>query len=486
MGIPALVDVARSFPANSSEQIAAVTVLIVANRIYLYALGLTIVATAAVRGSAAGDPKELGQRLTVLTEELLVPKKPLSVAASSEPAITANEEKSKRNPKATAIEPLQPPAPTPSFVKKMVDNSGLEENLDGVDAGTQAVAIPLLVAGLLAVSVISLPFWSNLSEGLLESSGDATVGNEWISQLGAALSGVLPLLSQGWNALLLTVFTRSEFRRLGYELLGVGGEDSDASTTTVPAASIAAECLLAVAVTIYGAYYLQYWPAQNFVNSAIAILVARAIRLDSLDAVVRALALLVVYDGASVFLIPAAANAATGFAAGYGDGSIDPFGAATVSTTLVQAAASSNPAASAMGSVAMQKLSSGSFQPGLLVTKLDGDKLTGTLGLGDAVFPSILASFLKRFDEDCKLRNHNEGGDGSEKSRLFEASLGGYVMGCLACELAPTIATRGVPALVFIVPFMGLATLLAAVQAGSFEELCRYNNIDDTIESEVR
>jgi len=40
--------------------------------------------------------------------------------------------------------------------------------------------------------------------------------------------------------------------------------------------------------------------------------------------------------------------------------------------------------------------------------------------------------------------------------------------------------------LVFIVPFMGLVTFLAAVQAGSFEELRRYKNIDDTIESEVR
>ena len=471
MGIPALVNVARSFPPNSSEQFAVVTVLIVANRIYLYALALTIVATAACRG-ASGDPKELGQRLTVLTEELLVLDKPLptAIAADSDsPSFPERDTASDSSTSTTAPTPV-----APSFVKKMVGDSGLEENLDGVDAGTQALAIPALVAGLLAISVVSLPIWS---EGFLPTPNEASIDAEWVLRLQAAVSKILPFLSQVWNAILLTLFARAEFRRLGSELLGTGiGTDSAMSEesseeSSVPKTQIIAECLLAVTVTGYGAYYLQYWPAQNFVNSAIAILVARAIRLDSFNAVVSALALLALYDGASVLLIPGAANAVVDAAVSAG---------ASGTTNIVDGssmalAASSNPASSAMGSVAMQKLTSGGFQPGLLVTKLDGDKLTGTLGLGDAVFPSILASFLKRFDEDCNS-NSNSRLENDTKSRLFEASLGGYAAGCAACELVPAIATRGVPALVFIVPFMGLATLLAAVQAGSFEELRLYNN----------
>lgn len=468
MGIPALVSFCRSFPPNSAEQFAAVTLLIATNRIYLYALGLTIVATASFRGR--NDPKELGQRLTVLTEELLVLDSPLRVEAE-----TVEDSSNTASRTKTAVAPF--PAPAPSFVKKMVDDSGLEENLDGVDAKTQALVLPALVAGLLAISVVSLPFFT---EGLLGSSpaDTASLDVEWIADLQASLSKILPFLSQAWNAILLTLFARAEFRRLGAELFGISsGELSTDEMTPVPKAQIVAECLLAVAVTGYGAYYLQYWPAQNFVNYAIAVLVARAIRLDSFNAVVSALVLLALYDGASVLLIPGAANAAM-------DAAVSSVGAAASETnknmvdasSMALAVASNSVSSSAMGSVAMQKLTSGGFQPGLLVTKLDGNKITGTLGLGDAVFPSILASFLKRFDEDCNKNNS----DDNHQSRLFQASLGGYVVGCLACELVPSIATRGVPALVFIVPFMGLATVLSAVQAGRFEELRQYNNNEAT------
>jgi hypothetical protein len=519
MGIPALVSFARSFTPNSSEQFAAVTVLIVANRIYLYALGLTIVATTAVRGTFAGDRKELGQRLTLLTEELLVIDKPLTVAVEMEAGAERDETSGITQASAikNQIQIIEPPPVAPSFVKKMLDDSGLEENLDGVDSGTQALVLPVLVAGLLAISVVSLPIWSSLSEGFLDFSSpkDASLDAEWISQLKAALSNVLPFLSQSWNAILLTLFVRAEFSRLGYELFGIGGPSTSNQTesesergeitTTVPKANvqIAAECLLAVTVTGYGAYYLQYWPAQNFVNSAIAVLVARAIRLNTFNAVVGALALLAIYDGASVLLIPSAANAATEASVhlvgvnGASACTYDIDSAITMASTSTSASASasmslaaSNPASSAMGSVAMQKLTAGGFQPGLLVTKLD-NKLTGTLGLGDAVFPSILSSFLKRFDEDCNRQgdtSHGDGdgdGDNSNKSQLFEASLGGYVVGCMACEIAPTIATRGVPALVFILPLMGLATVLAAVEAGRFEELRRYNNDNEMIDSKT-
>ncbi len=480
MGIPALVSFCRSFPPNSSEQIAAVTLLIVANRVYLYALGLTIVVTVSARGLSANDPKELGQRLTVLTEELLVLEKPLRAKADFE--TTEGEAEITVFSDQTKIESTIDSTSTPSFVKKMVEDSGLEENLDGVDAKTQALVLPALVAGLLALSVVTLPIWS---EGFLSPSSQDVINSdaEWIIALQANLSKILPFLSEIWNAILLTLFTRAEFRRLGSELFGiVGGSNEEYGVTTdisedsvVPKAQIIAECLLAVAVTGYGAYYLQYWPAQNFVNSAIAILVARAIRLDSFNAVVSALALLALYDGVSVLLIPGAANAAA---------IVDGAGGATIASSSSLSLAASTPASSAMGSVAMQKLTSGGFQPGLLVTKLDGDKITGTLGLGDAVFPSILASFLKRFDEDCNTTNDaTTSFDKGNQSRLFEASLGGYVAGCLACEVVPAIATRGVPALVFIVPLMILSTVLSAVQAERFDELRQYNSNNSSNET---
>eukprot|EP00536_Pseudo-nitzschia_multiseries_P010556 jgi/Psemu1/243042/estExt_Genewise1.C_3260003 len=460
-GIPALVSNARSFPPNSPDQFAAVTLLIVSNRVYLYALALTIVGIAAVRGSSAGDSEALGQRLTALTEELLVLDRPLSVKFSAKSELLPDDDNENLEKSViaspTSISETNPP---PSFVRKMVDESGLEENLDGVDSGTQALLVPVLVAGLLAASVISLPFWS--SQELLLDSSD--IESELLQQLQSYIRSVLPFVSQLWNAALLTLFTRAELRRLGFELFGIGGMNENGTdnniTVTVSTLQIGVECLLALIITGYGAYYLQYWPACNFVNMSVAILVARAIRLDSLRTVAGALALLTLYDGASVFLIPAA-HAATTFVA--------------------DASAAS---ASAMGSVAIQKLTSTGFQPGLLVTKLDGNKLTGTLGLGDAVFPSILASFLKRFDDDQNeykpgraMVNNEEEQQQHERpqSRLFEASLLGYAAGCLACEFAPSISTGGVPALVFLLPSMGLATLLAASASGSLGKLSKYN-----------
>ena len=502
-GIPSLVSYARSFPPNSSEQFAVVTLLIVSNRIYLYALALTIVGVSAVRSATtASDPSSLGQRLTALTEELLVLDKPLRVvdgtksAATTTTTIEEEGETTETTPVTTTTAPPSSPPPPPSFIQKLVDDSGLEENLDGVDSGTQALLLPLLVSGLLAASVVSLPFWS--SDGLPTTD---VADNELLQQLQNIIKDVIPFVSQAWNAILLTLFTRSELRRLGYELFGIGSSSNapiNGSKTIIPTTitkpQIVVECVLALAITGYGAYFLQYWPACNFVNMAIAILVARSIQLNSFRSIVGALALLTLYDGASVFLIPAAANAI--------DATItDNVAAASSSFSSTTLFADASASASAMGSVAIQKLTSTSFQPGLLVTKLDGDKLTGTLGLGDAVFPSILASFLKRFDDDHHGDDRGERKNAATATAtatatgydddddvydecidtrkpplpsLFVASLIGYAVGCAACEFAPTISTGGVPALVFLLPSMSIATILTAVASGQFHDLWKY------------
>ena len=66
---PILPQIVRLLPPNSSEQLTAITVLFVSNRIYLYAMAATIVGLAASRGST--DAPQLGRRIVDLTEELL-------------------------------------------------------------------------------------------------------------------------------------------------------------------------------------------------------------------------------------------------------------------------------------------------------------------------------------------------------------------------------------------------------------------------------
>jgi hypothetical protein len=423
--LPGLLQLARSFPPNSSEQFAAVTALFVTNRAYLYWMAATIVALAGMRGSK--DTLQLGSRVTDLTEELLY-----------RPALDKNTREKRSEAADGSID--QEPIEKPSLIRSLTD-SGLEESLDQISSETQALILPLLVSFLLALSIFLLPFWS----------GAPSIPDDGISPFNSdirdLLSKILPTISQVWNVGLLALFTRSEVRRLGFEL------------KYIPDSPVF-EWVAAVSITGL-ACFAQLWPAQNFVNMSLAILVARAIQLDSFKAVVGALGLLTLYDVSSVLLIPAAG--ASEILVGHSD---------ILASSSMELASESAASASAMGSVAIQKLTSGTFQPGLLVTKV-GNSLGGGLGLGDAVFPSLLANFVKRFDES---RNAQD-----DRLSLFAVSMVGYLLGCFACEFAPLISTSGLPALVFIVPFMLGSVVLASAISGELEELVGFDPKNEEI-----
>lgn len=426
---PQLLQLAKSLPANSSEQFAVVAALFVSNRLYLYAMSATIVALAALRG--ATDSVNLGERVINLTEELLfrpslMESSPADIMDDNGGGDDGDDRENKEKP--AMIQSLR--------------QSGLGNSLDQISSESQALFLPVLVSVLLAASVFLLPFWNGSSPLVGEASSFA--GFQEI------ISKVVTKISEVWNIGLLGLFTRSELRRLFRELPpNVNALDSEVDSSAL----VTAEWVIAIGITS-SAFLLQQWPAQNFVNMALAILVSRAIQLDKFTSVIAALSLLTMYDAASVFLIPAA-NA------------MEPTITAT-STVLADATSSSASAAgSAMGSVAIQKLTSGTFQPGLLTTKI-GNSLGGSLGLGDAVFPSILANFARRFD----LEQNESSEEG--RTSLFAISMGGYLLGCLACEFAPMISSSGIPALVFIVPSMVGSVLISAAVSGEVEELLKF------------
>lgn len=412
---PNLLHLAKSLLPNSAAQFSAVTALFVSNRVYLYVMASTIVGLAGSRGSA--DNPQLGRRITDLTEELLYRPRLGKPRDLMDPTFEDDVVKK------------------PTLIQSLVD-SGIEENLDQVSTESQALILPLLVSFLLALSIFLLPFWSGTQAILTGGGGEA-------SALQEALSEVFPAVSRIWNTGLLALFTRSEVRRLGYQMKWI--PDSVVFEWTV-------------AITITGlACFWQVWQAQNFVNMALAILVARAIQLNSFVAVVGALSLLTIYDASSVFLIPAA-----GASAGLLEN-----GEAFTSTSL-SLASQSTAAGSAMRSVAVQKLTSETFSPGLLTTKI-GNSLGGALGLGDAVFPSIMSTYAKRFDEATGDKNDEK------KTSFFAVSMVGYMLGCIACEFAPLISTSGLPALVFIIPSMVGSVLLAGVVSGQLDDLVAFD-----------
>lgn len=442
------------------------------------------------RGASCDDAR-LGERITSLTDELLyrpslnLDYDRVKVVVEADSDVVVQEEEGEQKSKRDT---------TPAMIQSMKD-SGLSESLDGVSTDTQALLLPLLVSALLAVSVFLVPVWNDYYGST--TGGDVLLfpsfnfGGDIAAEFQKIVSQLLPQISQAWNIGLIALFTRQEIRRLGFELNYRMGE-------VLFDSSIPTDWVFAIVIT-GTAFFTQFWPVQNFVNMALAILVARAIQLDRFPAIVGALSLLTLYDASSVFLIPAAANAME---------HVTTAATTTTATTMMTAAADAGAGGgggSAMGSVAIQKLTSGTFQPGLLVTKIAGGRIVGGgLGLGDAVFPSLLVNFVRRFDlavmatkqqqQQQQMKDDRSGGSNSsssadeekkeekERTSLFAVSMTSYIIGCLACELVPPMVSSsgggGLPALVFIIPTMLGSVLLASVVSGEVEDLWNFDPLN--------
>jgi hypothetical protein len=488
---PFLLNWARSLPANSPQQLQVITALFVTNRIYIYVNAAVIVALASIRGSTYDSPM-LGRRLTDLTEEVLY-RPDLSRK------ITRTPDYEDDNKKDDGLNQQRRPD-----LIQAISTSGLEDQLDEITASKQALILPLLVSALLAMSVFLVPFRTLLllqqqepdTEGVLMLKG--LFGSDFTELSKYLLHIILPFLSQIWNAGLLTLFTRAEIRRLFFEIISqpVLSSDGDArlikssSSRTLLKYGVYVEWGLAIFITVV-ACFTQLWPVQNFVNMALAIAVSRVIQVNRFPAVVAALSLLTVYDASSVFLIPSA---------GASTASVNPDDLMKLQdlpmtiisrgalpfiddiSSNIWLAAGRSVSDSAMGSVAIEKLRSNTFQPGLLQTRIDDRFLGGSLGLGDAVFPSLLAIFVRRFDlhkkpskEEDNSDDDHEAGVVSPDVSLFVVSMVGYLFGCGACEFVPVaLASTGLPALLFIIPVMLLSVMTFAAATGRLEMIWNY------------
>ena len=266
------------------------------------------------------------------------------------------------------------------------------QKLDAVPETQQAAAVPAAVAASLLLSLGLLTLASSDGGAVRDAAASAT------SLAAVSTAGTLG------------IFTRAELQRAG-----------------APAATALAAVLVAFAYLVPAAYA---WPVQNVLCMCLAIATARALQFSNFAALCAAAAALVVYDVASVAATLPLATAAVG----------------------AKATTSAAAAASPMGAVAVSRLTEG-FQPGLLQVRLGG-RVSDVLGLGDAVFPALVAGFAKRYDL------------AKEESRLFPAALAGFGVGCLLCELSPGIDGRGLPALLYILPVMLLAVLATAAVDG--------------------
>ena len=268
------------------------------------------------------------------------------------------------------------------------------KSLDTLSGESQSVGLPLLVASSLAGSLLLLQLGGGTDHTELGKSGQ---------DVGQIVQSSLPMVSQLTNAAILTLFTRGELER-AFSFSGLINPSNNGAFALGSAVILTTAAFLGPAPLV--------WPVQNIVCMCLAIAVSRAIQLPKLPFVAAALAALCVYDGASVLL-------------------------------LSSHAASSSPAAvSAMNTVALDKMGP-LWQPGLLEVRIGG-RVSDILGLGDAVFPSIFVTLMRRFDLASK----------EEKRPYFVTSLVGFGAGCFLCEFAPGIDSTGLPALLFLVPAM--------------------------------
>ena len=491
--------------------------LFVAKRALIYAMAGTVVVIASVRG--ASDDANLGGRLVALTQEVLPQFGDLEDTSEKEEEEETDEDgnvatgsgaaKAKATKEDTRFEELQV--------------------LDGVETSTLSVALPLLVASSLAFSVFLLKLQETAGSGgaaeLFGGLDDIADGlGLELGGLSDAFSDLLPKFSALSNALVVSLFTRAEVERALRALSPASAavlapsptsssssdddddddDDDDAAFPFLDAVSSSplAQSALAAAVVAALAYLGPpglVWPLRNVVGVSIGVAVARAVQLPRLPNVLVALSLLVAYDvfsvGVQLVNLGSASLATTAAAtAAASSSSSASSAAATAAASASISASSSGAASSAMGAVALSKVggatgagagaaaasSSSSFalpswQPGLLEVELRG-RVTDLLGLGDAVFPSLLSTFCLRFDQRSISNSNSNSNINSSRSPssdfsssfplYFAASLLGFIAGCVACDLAPGIDSSGLPALLFIVPAMATTTLGLAAARG--------------------
>ena len=406
--------------ASSPENLSALLLLLLAKRVVLYATATTTVYVAARR--SIDVERGLGERLEAIT--------------------------------AAAVEPLVLPQAQAAEVREVA------RSLDSTSAASQAAAIPVLFALLLAsayaINVLLLP-------GIEVATAEAPVRDLDMAVVFRAFQPI--------SAATVCFFSANiEAQAAGRAL--VGGSGAASKAVACVCAALAA-CSVGVC---YATPPAASWPVQNAVNSAIAICVARALQLPSLPAVLAALAGLVLYDG--VGTLASAASAAGAEAAG---------AAAGGGGSLMEAVAGAR--FGAFGGAA-------GWQPGLLVVSLEG-RLTDGLGLGDVVAPSMLAGWAHRFDERkrCAARaaadgsgGESSGGESSGVDRdggrprrpgyspgysagYLGVALRGYAAGCVALEVAPAELTRA--ALLFLVPCTAAGVLGALAVRGDLDEAWR-------------
>ena len=100
------------------------------------------------------------------------------------------------------------------------------------------------------------------------------------------------------------------------------------------------------------------------------------------------------------------------------------------------------------------------------------------LGLGDIVIPGLFVALLCRFDAHCANVNPKVGATAMFPKPFFLTNIFFYCCGLVTTVLVMIYFKSAQPALLYLVPFILIASLLSALVTGKWEELMEYNEED--------
>ncbi len=302
---------------------------------------------------------------------------------------------------------------TNAMSEKAVMERQVYSQIDSKISGlSEAVFIPLAVASSLLVSYFLLQF---------TSSAGASVGL-WNDD-------IIKYLILSSNFFVCLFFTKIELRNYIQNLFNISVD----SKLTEQLAFVLG--LLGSIVAVTSLPTADYWPLFNMINIFIAITVGRVVQIPQLNYIIISLLLLVGYDYVAVSGIQQFTDNGVSIMESIATAKSSIVPATTVPDSSIVHATSSTIGSSTLANA---------WKPGLLQVNVN-NKVTDVLGLGDIIFPSMLAGYTYR----------NNGGT------MYSATITGYFIGCFMCEVFQT--GQGQPALLYIVPSMLIALGIASI-----------------------
>jgi hypothetical protein len=211
--------------------------------------------------------------------------------------------------------------------------------------------------------------------------------------------------------------------------------------------------IASILLTFLGTFTSTFWSFHNTINTFITITMSRLIKFNSLSTILTTLLAITFYDAFFV----------------YGTQSFTDNGQSIMETVARARLDMTTTAATVDGVAIQQQLSNFAAKawiPGLFEVRIN-QQVTDALGIGDVLFPAMLGSWCRKYDQD-----HHSDSVPADISCFMAVSIG-YILGCFMCEIFQT--SQGQPALLFITPTMLITLNLHAFRKNLGISLWNYN-----------